>query len=113
MHVRCGDIANATSRGALNLLARHWAFFLEPQGVLTILVCRKWNPLRCMSSASLAYGVAAGPVATDMTLSSGLDVSEFLSVDTSTKAILDVLTKVQMADTSTGILSYDGSIIPW
>jgi hypothetical protein len=58
-------------------------------------------------------GVLAGPVATGMTLSSGFDPTKFNSVETSTKAILDVLKAVQVADTTAGILSHDGSTIPW
>lgn len=62
---------------------------------------------------SSAYCMTAGPVATDMTMSSGFDVSQFLTVDTSTKAILNVLKAVQVADSAAGIHSHDGSIIAW
>jgi hypothetical protein len=55
----------------------------------------------------------AGPVATDMTLSSGFDVTQFLTVETSTKAVLKVVKDVHIADSGSGIHSHDGSIIAW
>lgn len=78
-----------TTKAGLNMIGRQWGENLEPQGVSVVLV----HP---------------GGVETDMNQGSGL-----ITVKESVTGVLDALEKHKIEDGAKGILTYDGTTIPW
>lgn len=80
----------AATKSGTNGLIRQWAFFLEPLGVPVAAV----HP---------------GIVQTRM----GKDVPDAITTEESAQGYVNVLERLDVSQTSQGMLSYDGSTIPW
>ncbi|KAL8277265.1 hypothetical protein RQP46_010334 [Phenoliferia psychrophenolica] len=77
------------TKSGLNMLGRQWADSLEPKGVSVLLV----HP---------------GGVSTDMN-----DGKDTITVAESAKGVLDAVAKATLEDGAKGIVSYDGTTVPW
>ncbi|KAL8278940.1 hypothetical protein RQP46_008609 [Phenoliferia psychrophenolica] len=79
----------SVSKTAVNMLGRQWADSLEPKGIAVVLI----HP---------------GSVQTEMNPG-----DSGITAETSVQGILSQIEKLDIASTGKGILSYDGSVLPW